>query len=148
MSRYWIVLLVGLALGAAPAWWLTADHYQGVIAKEHEAQQNLVIEQQEENLKGFIAYANRLVNAEVNREKNDIVVRNLRNELGRVRVEFPVCPMPGTTEAKEGGDEAARLLSARVDELFERLQKRAGGLVEEADELNLDAIRHNEQVGD
>ena len=47
MSRYWMVLLIGLVAGAAPVWWVTADHYQGVIAKEHEAQQKLVIKQQE-----------------------------------------------------------------------------------------------------
>ena len=39
--------VAGLACGALPAWWITSTYYQGVIAKEHEAQQELVIKQQE-----------------------------------------------------------------------------------------------------
>lgn len=47
MSPNWIILLVGLAGGAFPAWWATSEHYQKVIATEHEAQQVLVIKAQE-----------------------------------------------------------------------------------------------------
>lgn len=148
MNTNWIILLIGLAGGAFPAWWVTADHYQGVIAKEHEAQQKLVIEQQEKNRLALLAYAERIVKAGADHDKNAIVVRNLRRELDRVRVQFPTCPVPDTAEAGGDSSGAARILSNAVDVEFAAFQERTGELIERCDRLNIDAIRVNSQIGD
>lgn len=136
-------LVIGLAAGAAPAWWLTADHYQGVIAKEHEAQQRNVIEQQEKNRLAFLAYAETITTSGAQHDKDTVTIRNLARESERLRINFPTCPVPGTTEAGADSGEAGRVLPNTVDALFERLQSRTGELVEEADFLNIDAIRMN-----
>lgn len=145
-----IALLIGLAGGGIPAWWLTADHYQGVIAKnevkrqkEIIRQQKEIIEQQEETRLGLLAYANRIVTAGEQLEKNTIIVRNLRRERERMRIDFPVCPVPAATGTGADSDGGARVFSDAVDALFARLQSRTGELVEECDTLNNAAIRRN-----
>lgn len=139
-------MLIGLAVGAFPSWWITSTYYQGVISAEHEQQQRLVIEQQEKNRQGLLAYANRIVQAGADHDKNTRTIRSLNRELDSLRINFPTCPLPGTTEGGTDTDEASRILSDGMDELFADFQKRTGRLVEEADALNVDAIRANEQA--
>lgn len=140
-----IALLIGLAAGSLPAWWLTADHYQGVIAKGEVKRQKEIIDQQEETRQGLLAYADRIKTAGGDREKNAIIVRNLSRDLERLRnIHIPIiCPVPAAAGTGADSDGGARLLSGAVDALFARLQSRAGELVERCDTLNIDAIRRN-----
>jgi len=144
MNPGWIILLIGLAGGAFPSWWATSTYFQNVIAQEHESAQKQVIEQQEENRLALLAYAERIVKGDAQHDKDQIIINRLSAKRERVRVIFPTCPVPGTAEGGADSDEAGRVLPNPVDALFGRFQERAGGLVEEADKLNIDAIRQNE----
>jgi hypothetical protein len=137
------ILLIGLAIGAAPSWWVTSTYYQSVISAEHEQQQRLVIEQQEQNRLALLDYAKRITDAGAQHDKDQITISGLSAKRKRVRIVFPTCPVPGTAEGGADSGEAGRVLPNPVDALFGRLQERAGGLIEEADQLNIDAIRQN-----
>lgn len=143
MNNAVAALVIGLAAGAAPAWWLTSDHYQGVIAKEHEAQQRNVIAAQEQHRLDLLAYANTITSSGAQHDKDSVTISNLRRKSEWLRVNFPTCPVSGAAEAGGNIGEAGRVLPNPVDALFERLRSRAGELVEEADRLNIDAIRMN-----
>lgn len=145
MNPNWIILAIGLVSGAVPTWLVTSNYYQGVIAKEHVKQQKLVIEQQEQNRLDLIAYAERITKAGADHDKNTRTIRNLNHELDELRISFPTCAVSDTTETGTNSGEGGGILPNPVDALFERLQKRAGRLVEEADTLNVDAIRANTQ---
>lgn len=139
-------LLIGIIAGSTSAWWLTANHFQGVIAKEHDAMQRNVIEQQQTSLVAFEAYIQRGKTAGVEHDKNAIIVHNLSHELDRVRVNFPTCPVSEAAEADPDRDGAARIFSDTLDALFARLQKGVGELSERCDKLNIDAIRLNAEI--
>lgn len=140
-----IALLIGLAAGSIPSWWLTADHYQGAIARAEVARWNAIFEEQEKSRAGLLAYANRIIQAGAEDEKNTRTITDLRRTLDRVRINFPVCPVPEGGAAATGADHdrSAGVFSNGVDAAFAELQKATGRLVERADELNLDAIRRN-----
>lgn len=146
MNTKWLILLIGIAGGASSAWWFTADHYQGVIAKEHEAQQELVIEQQEHNRLALLAYAERIVKAGADHDKNIRIVRNLSRELDGLRVNFPTCPLPRAAEGGGNSGGGTGALSDKLDDAFADLQKETSRLIERCDELNADAIRANSQI--
>lgn len=145
MNTNWVILLIGFAGGAIPAWWVTSEHYQKVLAEEHEQQQVLVIEQQEKNRLALLAYAERIVKAGADHDKNTRTIRNLSRELNSLRVPFPTCPVSDTTEG--GGDSggAAGVLSDAMASEFATLQSRTGEIIERCDRLNIDAIRANIQ---
>lgn len=143
MNANWLILAIGLASGALPAWWLTSGHYQGVIAKEHEAQQVLVIEQQRQSMVALSAYIERGKTAGVEHDKNAIIVRDLRRERDRLRIAFPTCPVSDTTETGADSGGGGGILSDQLDAAFADLQRETGILVERCDTLNIDAIRAN-----
>src|SRR3990167_518310 len=143
MNPHWIILLIGLAGGALPSWWVTSTYYQGVLSAEHEQQQRLVIEQQEQNRLDLLAYAKRITDSGAQQDKDQVTINRLAADARRVRVVFPTCPVPGTAEGGADTDEAGRVLPNPVDALFGRLQERIGTLIEEADRMNIDAIRQN-----
>src|SRR3990167_6404116 len=143
MNPHWIILLIGLAGGALPSWWVTSTYYQGVLSAEHEQQQRLVIEQQEQNRLDLLAYAKRITDSGAQHDKDQVTINRLAADARRVRVVFPICPVPGTAEGGADSGETGRVLSGRVDEEFGIFQKRVGSLIEEADSLNIDAIRQN-----
>ncbi|OGT01865.1 MAG: hypothetical protein A2143_02275 [Gallionellales bacterium RBG_16_57_15] len=145
MNANWIILLIGFGVGVAPTWWVTSTHYKGVISAEHESQQRLVIEQQEKNRLALLAYAKRITDAGAQHDKDQIAVNRLAADVRRLRINFPTCPVPGTAEGGADSGEAGGILPNPVDDLFGRLQERAGSLVEEADRINIDAIRQNGQ---
>src|SRR3989338_11450033 len=111
MNSDWIILLIGLAGGALPSWWVTSTHYQGVLSAEHEQQQRLVIEQQEQNRLDFLAYAERIVKGDAQHDKDQITINRLSDKRQRVRVVFPTCPVPGAAEGGTDSGEAGRVLS-------------------------------------
>ena len=143
MNLNWLILLVGLAGGALPSWWVTSTYYQGVIAQEHEAAQKLVIEQQEQNQLALLAYAKRITDAGVQHDKDQATVNRLAADARRVRVVFPACPVPGTAEGGADSGGGTGTLSDKLDEYFGSLQKETGRLIERCDTLNIDAIRQN-----
>lgn len=146
MNLAWIILLIGLAAGSLPAWWITADHYQGVIAQEHEEQQKLVIEQQEQNRLALLAYAKHIAEGSVQHDKDQIIINRLAANARRLRIHFPTCPVPGDTETSADSDRGARALSNALDGAFADLQGAAGSLIERCDQLNIDAIRLNRET--
>lgn len=143
MSPNWVILLIGLAGGAFPSWWVTSTYYQGVISREHESAQKLVIEQQEQNLLGFIAYAERITKGDAQHDKDQITINRLAADGRRLRVNFPSCPVPGTAEGNADSGGGAGSLSDKLDGAFADLQSAAGSLIERCDQLNIDAIRQN-----
>lgn len=147
MNPSWIILLIGLAGGALPSWWVTSTYYQGVIAENEAKRQKAVIEQQEQNRLALLAYAERITKAGVDHDKNTRTIRNLNHELDGLRVNFPTCAVPDTTEAGSNSGAPTGVLPNPVDAEFRKFQEETGRLVEEADTLNIDAIRANQSGG-
>ena len=143
MNPNWIILLVGLAGGALPSWWITSIYYQGVLSAEHEQQQRLVIEQQEQNRLDLLAYAERIVKGDAQHGKDQITINSLRAKRERVRVVFPACPMPGIAEGGADSSGGAGTLSDKLSDAFGIFQEETGRLIERCDQLNIDAIRQN-----
>jgi len=143
MNANWIILMIGLAGGAFPSWWVTSTYYGGVISREHEAAQKLVIEQQEQNRLALLAYAKRITDSGVEHDKNTRTIRTLNRELDGLRVNFPTCPVPGAAEGGAYNGGGTGTLSGKLDEYFADLQKETGRLIERCDELNISAIRQN-----
>lgn len=97
-------------------------------------------EMQAENLKLALAYAQRIVKAEGERDANQTIVDRIHAESRRVQVHFPVCP---TTPDTRNQNRAAGLFSDGMDKSFARLQERTTELFKRCEELNLDAIKVN-----
>lgn len=145
MNPVLIALLIGLAGGGIPAWWLTADHYQGVIAQAEVTRQQAIIQEQQTSRDGLLAYANQIVTAGAQHDQNTRTITDLRRQLDSVRVKFPACPVQAGSATATGADSdgGAGVFSDAVDALFARLQSRTGELVEKCDTLNNAAIRRN-----
>lgn len=107
---------------------------------DYRGYQRAKMEMQQEELELAIAYANRLVEAERERNENKILVDRLSAESRRLRIHLPVCPEGQSADNQNG---RAGLFSQRVDESFARLQARGTSLFERCEEINLDAIKIN-----
>lgn len=107
---------------------------------DYHGYQRCLTETQAANLKLAIAYANRIVKAEGERDANQTTIDRLTAESRRVQVHIPVCPTAGG----ENSDGTAGVLSKRVDESFRNLQERGTVLFERCEALNADAIKINE----
>lgn len=94
-------------------------------------------ELQEANLEVAIAYANKLTEAEGERDANQVIIDRLATE--RVPVHFPVCPNKGTKDSNG----AAGILSRRMEQSFADFQYRVTVLFERCEALNADAIKIN-----
>lgn len=145
MNANWIILAIGLTAGALPSWWVTSTYYQKVIAREHVVQQELIAKQQAENYEGLVAYAERLVNSEVQRDKNARTVTGLRHKLDGMFANLPTCPLPGTTETGTNSNGGAGAFYEAANRAFGELQKGDNADFERCDTLNVDAIRANTQ---
>lgn len=143
MNANWLILIVGLAGGALPSWWITSTYYQGVIAENEVERLKAVAKQQTENYEGLVAYAERLVKAEVQRDKNAGIVVGLRNKLAGMQVDLPPCPMPGTADTGTDSNGGAGLFYQEANRAFGDLQKGDNADFERCDKLNVDAIRAN-----
>jgi hypothetical protein len=124
------VKLAGVAVILA-ALWLGYEHVKQIGYNQAKA------EMQEENLKLALAYADRIVKAEGERDANQTIIDRLASQ--RVQVHFPVCPATGTANQ----DGTAGVLFERMDESFAKFQDGVGALLKRCDELNLDAIKVN-----
>lgn len=146
MSTNWLILLIGLAVGSVPTWWITQTYYNGVLSAEHEAQQKVVITQQEQNRLALLEYSKRIITAEADHDKNSRTIRNLSRELDGLRINFPTCAVSGVAESGTDTGGRAGAFSSGVDAAFADLQKETGRLIERCDELNVDAILANSML--
>lgn len=144
MNTNFIILFIGLAGGALPSWWITSNYYTGVIAQEHEAQQKVVIEQQDQGRLELLAYAKTITDAGAQHDKDSRINSDLRHRLDGMRV-TSICgnPVPGAAEGGTDTHGAAWAFSSGVDAAFADLQSGVGSIVERCDTLNIDAIRAN-----
>jgi hypothetical protein len=124
MNPYAIItsLVLCISMGAGGYWKGRIDNEAEHVESERDA---------------LLAYAERIKQGVEQHDKDQIVISGLRTQLSGVRVHIP------TTVCPKDSDEAGRLLSVEVDRLFGEFQERISGLVEEADKLNIDAIRAN-----
>jgi len=136
-------MIIGLAGGAFPSWWVTSTYYGGVISREHEAAQKMVIEQQEQNRLALLAYAKRITDSGAQHDKNTRTIRTLNRELDGVRVTLPTCPVPGTTEGGADNGGRAGVAAATVDEYMDEAKRAIDDIAERCATLNIDAIRQN-----
>lgn len=124
------VVLVLLAVGT---WYVTRDHYQGIT-------KDIQLDMAQAVQKELVAREVKLQEAEGKHETDQRTIDALRIKLDRVQVRG-ICS--STLQEAGHSDTSAGILSDRVDELFGRLQERAGELFKQCDQMNIDAIRVN-----
>jgi len=96
-------------------------------------------EMQQASLDLAVAYANRIVKAEGERDANQAIIDLAAAKSRSVPTHIPTC----TDSSAENQDGKAGILSRRVDESFARLQERGTRLFERCEALNSDAIKVN-----
>jgi hypothetical protein len=126
-------LLIGFALAGAlfiTGWHFGASNVQQNWEKERATQQA-------DAMSAMKAHAEMIRKADEQHDKDNIAIVSLHTDVERLRntVHLPTC--------SKDSDEAGRVLSASVDRLFGEFQERIGGLIQECDTLNSDAIRSN-----
>ena len=133
----WIIanwrLVIGCALAGAlfgTGWHTGASSVQNDWNEEK-------LRVQEDALTAMETHADMIRKADEQHDKDNIAIVSLHTDVERLRntVHLPTC--------YKDSDEAGRVLSASVDRLFGEFQERIGGLVQECDTLNSDAIRSN-----
>jgi hypothetical protein len=137
-------LAVGLVITIALAFLLyQAEQYgeRKVTAKWNEDK----LLRSDEARAGLIAYANRITEGDTQHAKDQIAINNLRDDAGRVHVEFP-SSLCGASNTGEGSDGKSRVLSVRVDEEFGKFQGRVSEIIQRCDQLNIDAIALNAKL--
>ncbi len=97
------------------------------------------IQRDEAQKQALVAYANRITTAQEQHDHDQVLLTQLHDDLGRLRIHLPTCPDQSAKNSNGG----TGVLSNRVDESFARLQERAGRLFTRCDQLNIDAIRAN-----
>jgi outer membrane murein-binding lipoprotein Lpp len=124
MNPYAIIAALVLSICLAGGGYLKGRHDEASDAIE--TQRN-----------GLLAYAERIKQGVEQNDKDRAVIDKLHNDVERLRntVHIPTCT--------QDTNEAGRVLSVEVDRLFGQFQERISGLIEEADKLNIDAIRAN-----
>jgi len=128
-------------------WYATSDHYQRIIAENAVKADKAVRDQMERNQKLMADLAEQRRAAEEKHAKDQLAIDDLAGKLGRVYVHIPGCgTVPATGQTGTGADGGGGVLPATVDGLFGRLQERVSALVLRCDQLNIDAIKLNEQV--
>jgi predicted negative regulator of RcsB-dependent stress response len=105
---------------------------------EHLGYQKCEKEMQAKNLELALAYADRIVKAEGERDANQTTIDRLNADVSKLRIHIPVCP----NSAKDQNGTAG-IFSERVDKAFAELQGRGTELFKRCDEMNLDAIKVN-----
>ena len=127
MNLYAIIASLVLAISIGVGIYLKGRHDEA--ADSIESQRN-----------GLLAYAERIKQGVEQNDKDRAVIDKLHNDVERLRntVHIPTCT--------QDTNEAGRLLSVEVDRLFGEFQERIGGLVQECDQLNADAIRANSLI--
>ncbi len=134
---------IGLAILAAFGLWYL--HHDGYAEGKLEIQAKWdadKISRDEAQKDALVAYANRINQGEAQHDQDQVLINQLRDDAGRVRVHLSAC---GSNPAAAGADSngAAGVLPDRVDQRFAEFQERVGSLIARCDQLNIDAIRAN-----
>jgi hypothetical protein len=131
-----LIAAVLMAVSSLGTWYVTSDHYQKVAAqlkvKQDADSAKLIAHKDAQILQGATEHA---INQDIINSLSDSVHAN------SVRIHIPVSC--GDTKGSASQDEARRVFSEGVDELFSRLQERVGVLVREADQINIDVIQQD-----
>jgi hypothetical protein len=152
-NLFWFKL-VGVAIVIAAIFgsgvYVTKDHYEAIIAKKQVETDTLMQKQQAENIKILADNVALTKAAEEQHATNQLVVNDLTQriaDLSRVRIHIPNSrPVCTGGETSAGKDPTSGVLSDRVDELFADLQARTGKLIQQCDQINIDAIELNAKV--
>lgn len=129
----WYLHAISAALVAFGTWYVTSDHYQKEMAQYQLEAAKVVIAQAEE-------HAAKLKKAGEQHATDQSTINTLRNA-ERVRIHIPVdCSVPDASQDQDG---RAGVLSARVDEAFEKFQSGVEQLIFRCDQLNIDARASN-----
>lgn len=134
-----VVTAVLLGIGL---WYL---YHSGYNAGRNEVQVKWdadKIKRDEAQKEALLAYANRINQAEVQHDKDQAVIDKLHDDASGVRIHLPTCPDPSKDQNGKTG-----VLSGRVDQVFADFTARTGRLIQECDQLNVDAIRLNSNLG-
>lgn len=147
----WLEFAVFVALIAIACYgsWHIAGNYYKMIAENKQIQTDKAVQEQlTANMQLLAENAALRKTAEENRAKNQLVVNSLAAQLVSLRIHIPDsgCAMSKDGITSQNSDGRTRILSARVDEEFAKLQGRAAELVGRCDQLNLDAIQANGSV--
>ena len=129
--------LIGLIVLCVTLW-------AGYKYADYQGYQRCLKETQAANLDLAIAYANRIVKAEGERDANQAIIDDLVAKSRRVQIHIPICQTAGG----ENSNGTAGILSQRVDKSFADLQERATVLFERCEALNADAIKMNSSLGE
>ena len=124
--------LIGLIVLCVTLW-------AGYKYADYQGYQRCLKETQAANLDLAIAYANRIVKAEGERDANQTIIDDLVAKSRRVQIHIPICQTAGG----ENSNGTAGILSQRVDTAFGKFQDGATELLKRCDELNADAIKVN-----
>jgi len=140
-----IVLLALAASAAFGAWYVTSNHYEGVIAQhalnDAEAVKAELLRQQ----KLLTERAEQTRLAEEQHAKDQLTINNLAGKLSRVQVNLPKCggAVPGAGQASANPDGTGGLAAARADEYLAAAQREIQDIGQRCAQLNIDAIAAN-----
>ena len=126
-----------LVIGCVLAGLLCTISAYGGYFYEHAKWNEEKLRVQEDALTAMETHAEMIRKADEQHDKDNITIVSLHTDVERLRntVHLPTCP--------KDSDEAGRVFSASVDRLFGKFQERVGGLIQECDTINSDAIRSN-----
>ena len=96
----------------------------------------------EQERNALIEYAAKIKQAGEQHDEDQATITRLAADARRVRIHIPTCPTASEDQNGEAG-----VLSGRVDDLFGELQARTTDLIQRCDQLNIDAIRTNHEIG-
>ena len=148
----WIRLALGVALLAAIAFaihWVDANYYGRQMAEKERDWQT----KQTMLANANAAWENGLLtlrkNAEVQHGKDQDSINHLAGQLGSLRIHIPSgsCTGTGIRPAGTGENGSAGLLPDTVDAAFADFQAKTGRLIQRCDQLNIDAIQQNGEIG-
>jgi len=133
LAGFVVVIITGIGI-----WYLYHAGYQAGKSEVQVQWDADKIKRDEAEKNTLLAYANRIKEAEVQHDQDQAVIDRLHDDAGRVRIHLPTCPQANSDQNGE-----ARALSGRVDQVFADFTTRVGRLIQECDELNINAIRLN-----
>lgn len=136
-----MTLKIGLYLATIA--FLCAGIWYGYTKIEQKGYDRCLAETQAENLKVVIAYADRLVKAEGERDANQTIIDRLTAESHKLQIHIPVCP---STPGVANPDGTAGMASTRIDQYMAEAKSAIDAIGERCAKLNADAIKMNAQL--
>ena len=148
----WIKLAaIALLIAAASfaTWYATSDHYEKQMAQQENKWQQAYIASAEMQAAALVAEINKRTNAEAQHAKDQLAINSLTQQLGGVRIHIPTgCGQAGKSSVTgQGANGGGGVFPERVDAAFAELQAGVGRLIQRCDQINIDAIKLNSEVG-